>query len=227
MTFKIAPLPYAVGALAPTLSAAAVEVHYERHHKAYLAKLCKLTEGRPEAHASLVELIESAAGELFDNAAQVWNHRFYWECMTPRGGGTPTGPLAARLDAEFGSFARFRAEFTAAANAQFGSGWAWLMQDAMGRLRVESSDDADNPLQRGATPLLALDVWEHAYYLDYRNERSRYVEGFLDHLVSWEFVAANLSAAAASEGHRAAAREITTPARVASAGRDGARGEKA
>jgi Fe-Mn family superoxide dismutase len=241
MPFDIAPLPYSFGALAPTLSAEAVEIHYERHHKAYLAKLRKLTEGRPEANESLVALIQSAKGEIFNNAAQVWNHSFYWRCMTPGGGGAPTGALAARLEAGFGSFERFRADFAAAANGEFGSGWAWLVQDAMGTLRVASSDDADNPLQRGATPLLTLDVWEHAYYVDYRNERARYVEGFLARLVCWEFVAANLAAAdlarasasnqgegdvAADARYRAAATAFAKSGRVEAGAREAARGEK-
>ncbi len=196
MAFEIAPLPYRLDALAPTLSAAAVELHYEKHHKGYLAKLRKLTDGKPQASSSLEELISTATGELFNNAAQVWNHSFYWRCMRPRGGGKPSGTLLVALEAAFGSFDAFREQFADAANGEFGSGWAWLVWDASGRLRVTSSDDADNPLQRGARPLLALDVWEHAYYVDYRNERARYVEGFLDQLVSWEFVAANLAEAA-------------------------------
>ncbi|MFI5319952.1 MAG: superoxide dismutase [Myxococcota bacterium] len=242
MSFEIAPLPYPTDALAPTLSAVAVEIHYEKHHKAYLAKLRKLTEGRPEASSSLVELIQTANGEIFNNAAQLWNHSFYWQCMRPGGGGTPTGALLAALERGFGSFADFRAQFAAAANGEFGSGWAWLMLDAMGTLRVASSDDADNPLQRGSVPLLALDVWEHAYYVDYRNERGRYVEGFLNRLVSWEFVAANLDAAerarasspnqgegdaVADAAYRAAATAFAASGRVEAAAREAVRGEKA
>jgi Fe-Mn family superoxide dismutase len=196
MTFEIEPLPYPMDALAPTLSAAAVALHYEKHHKGYVAKLEALTEGRPEASSTLVELICSAKGDLFNNAAQVWNHSFYWQCMRPRGGGKPAGSLLRALEASFGSFDSFRAEFAAAAVGEFGSGWAWLVRTAMGELRVTSSDDADNPLRRGAVPLLAIDVWEHAYYVDYRNERARYVEGFLDQLANWEFVSANLATAA-------------------------------
>jgi Fe-Mn family superoxide dismutase len=217
MSFEIAPLPYATDALAPTLSAAAVELHYEKHHKGYLAKLRKLTEGTAEASSSLEELIRTARGELFNNAAQVWNHSFYWCCMRARGGGKPSGTLLAALEAAFGSFERFRKQFADAANGEFGSGWAWLVLDPLGQLRVASSDDAENPLQRGAEPLLALDVWEHAYYLDYRNERARYVEGFLDQLVNWDFVVANLNAAAKARSARpnataAAARNLAAAA---------------
>ena len=193
MSFEIAPLPYPLDALAPTLSAAAVEIHYEKHHKGYLAKLKELTAGKPEASASLVELIQTAKGDLFDNAAQLWNHSFYWKCMRPGGGGTPTGPLLAGLEAGFGSFARFRAELTAAANGEFGSGWAWLVLDEMGRLRVASSHDADNPLQRGSVPLLALDVWEHAYYVDYRNERDKYLAAVIGQRLNWDFAARNFA----------------------------------
>jgi Fe-Mn family superoxide dismutase len=195
MSFEIAPLPYALDALAPTLSAETVELHFEKHHKGYLANLRKLTEGTPQADATLVDLICTAKGALFNNAAQVWNHSFYWKCMQPRGGGRPTGALLAALEQGFGSFDVFRARLAAAANAEFGSGWAWLELNAMGELRVTSSDDAENPLQRGSTPLLAIDVWEHAYYLDHRNDRARYVEGFLSHLVSWPFVAESLAEA--------------------------------
>ncbi len=196
MSFLIEPLPYAKDALAPSLSAATIELHYEKHHKGYLEKLRKLTDGKPEASRSLEDLIQTASGELFNNAAQVWNHSFYWRCMRPRGGGQPSGALLRSLEAAFGSFGDFRKQLADAANGEFGSGWAWLVQSPTGRLRVCSSDDAENPLQVGARPLLAIDVWEHAYYLDYRNERARYVEAFLGQLANWDFVAANLDAAA-------------------------------
>ena len=237
MSFAIEPLPYATDALAPTLSAAAVELHYEKHHKGYLAKLRKLTDGKPEANASLEDLIQSARGELFNNAAQVWNHSFYWRCMRARGGGKPSGALLGSLEAAFGSFRRFREQFVDAANGEFGSGWAWLVEDAAGQLRVTNSDDAENPLQRGARPLLAIDVWEHAYYLDYKNERARYVEGFLDQLANWDFVAANLDAAAKARGaaknhgegdreadarYRAEATAFTASGRVEAAAREAA-----
>lgn len=241
MSFEIAPLPYAKDALAPILSASTLEVHYEKHHKGYLAKLRKLTDGKPEASQSLEDLIRTAHGELFNNAAQVWNHSFYWRCMRPPGGAKPAGALLRALEAAFGSFEHFRSQFADAAIGEFGSGWAWLTQDAMGKLRVSSSDDAENPLRRGALPLLTLDVWEHAYYLDYRNERARYVDGFLDQLVNWDFVSANLEAAMqqraasanqgegdreADERYRQGATAFAASGRADAAAREAARDEK-
>jgi Fe-Mn family superoxide dismutase len=193
MKFEIPPLPYAKDALEPHLSAETLELHYEKHHKGYLEKLRKAIEGKPEADRSLEELIRTASDDLFNNAAQVWNHTFYWKSLSPKGGGEPPAAVRRPIETAFGSFDRFREAFADAANGEFGSGWAWLVRDANGRLRVRSSSDAENPLQRGQTPLLTLDVWEHAYYVDYRNERARYVEAFLDHLVNWDFVAANLT----------------------------------
>ncbi|HEU4430718.1 MAG TPA: superoxide dismutase [Myxococcota bacterium] len=195
MAFEIAPLSYVKDALAPAMSAATLELHYEKHHKGYLDKLNKLTKATPQEQLSLEELIRTAKGDVFNNAAQVWNHSFFWRCMRPKGGGQPGRELLAAIEPAFGSFEQFRKRFAEAANGEFGSGWAWLTLDAGGALRVTSSDDAENPLQRGATPLLTLDVWEHAYYLDYKNERARYVEAFLDRLVCWEFAAENLRAA--------------------------------
>ncbi len=199
MKFEIPPLPYAKDALAPHVGAETVELHYEKHHKGYLDKLRKAIEGKPEADASLEDLIRTQHGDVFDNAAQVWNHTFYWMSMRPDGGGDPSAELRERLERAFGSVDAFRREFAGAANGEFGSGWAWLVQDAKGRLSVRKSSDAENPLQRGLEPLLTIDVWEHAYYLDYRNERARYVEAFVDHLINWGFVASNLSLPAAAE----------------------------
>jgi Fe-Mn family superoxide dismutase len=195
MKLLLPPLPYAKDALAPHLSARTLELHYEKHHKGYLRKLAKLVRGKPEEKLSLEQLVRHTDGAIFDNAAQVWNHDFYWRSMKPGGGGRPGNPLRELLVRGFGSVADFKAELAEAANARFGSGWAWLLLDARGRLRVESTPNAENPLQRGATPLLTLDVWEHAYYLDYQNERERYVRGFLDRLLNWDFVLANLEAA--------------------------------
>lgn len=199
MKFELPPLPYAKDALEPHLSAETVELHYEKHHKGYLEKLRKSIEGKPEAQRSLEDLIRDARGDLFNNAAQVWNHTFYWMSLRPGGGGKPGEPLLGAIESSFGSLDRFREQFAEAANGEFGSGWAWLVQDPAGRLSVRSSSDAENPLQRNLTPLLTLDVWEHAYYVDYRNERARYVEAFLDHLLNWDFVAANLARAAHGE----------------------------
>jgi len=195
MKFEIPPLPYPKNALEPYLSAETLELHYEKHHKGYLAKLRKSIEGKPEAERSLEDLIRTAEGELFNNAAQVWNHTFYWGSLRPDGGGRPKDELLHVIESSFGSFDSFRERFADAAIRQFGSGWAWLVQSPTGRLSVRSSSDAENPLQLSLTPLLTLDVWEHAYYVDYRNERARYVKAFLDHLLNWDFVASNLSLA--------------------------------
>jgi len=198
-THEMPPLPYPKNALAPHIGAETVELHYEKHHKGYLEKLTKLVRGKPEADRSLEELIRSASGEVFNNAAQVWNHNFYWLSMKPGGGGEPTDDLAREIDASFGSYRNFREQFAKAAIGEFGSGWAWLVKGAQDRLYVCNSDDAENPLQRDLMPLLTIDVWEHAYYLDYRNERKRYVEAFLDHLLNWDFAASNLTLAPAPE----------------------------
>jgi len=195
MKIHVPPLPYPKDALAPTLGPRTLELHYEKHHKGYLAKVQKMLAGKPEADGELEDLIRTADGALFDNAAQVWNHTFYWRSMRPRGGGPPEPALRDVLESAFGSFDEFRRRFAEAANGEFGSGWAWLVKDKYGRLRVQSSTDAQNPIREGFVPLLTCDVWEHAYYLDYQNERSRYVEGFLDQLVNWEFVAENLGLA--------------------------------
>jgi Fe-Mn family superoxide dismutase len=209
--FEIPPLPYPKNALAPFISAETVDLHYEKHHKGYLEKLQKLVRGKPEAEQSLEELIRSASGEVFNNAAQVWNHNFYWLSMKPEGGGPPSDELAALIDDSFGSYRDFRKQFEEAAVGEFGSGWTWVVKGAGGRLYVCSSDDAENPLQRDLVPLLTLDVWEHAYYLDYRNERKRYVEKFLEHLLNWDFVASNLTLAPAPE--KVSAREWSPTAR--------------
>jgi Fe-Mn family superoxide dismutase len=190
--FEVPPLPYAKSALAPHISARTLEFHYEKHHKGYMQKLRKIVEGKPEERSSLVDLIRSADGALFNNAAQVWNHTFYWRSMRPNGGGSPTGELRSVLERAFGSVDAFKRELAEAANGEFGSGWAWLVKDQQGKLRVQNSSDAQNPIQRGLLPLCTIDVWEHAYYLDVQNERSVYVQRFLDHLIHWDFIAENL-----------------------------------
>lgn len=191
MPFTLPELPYAKDALAPHLSAETLEFHHDKHHAAYVNNLNKLLEGKPEAELSLEEVILRSDGGVFNNAAQVYNHTFYWNCMRPGGGGRPTGALAEAITRDFGSFERFREAFAAAATTQFGSGWAWLVL-ADGKLAVTKTGNADLPLKHGQTPLLTIDVWEHAYYIDYRNARPKYIDTFLDHLVDWEFVAANL-----------------------------------
>jgi Fe-Mn family superoxide dismutase len=194
MAFTLPPLPYEKGALAPHLSAETLEFHYGKHHQTYVTNLNKLTEGKPEASMKLEQVIAAAAGGVFNNAAQVWNHTFYWNCIKPRGGGEPAGQLAAALARDFGSVAKFKEQFAAAATTQFGSGWGWLVVEG-GKLKVTSTSNADLPMKHAQTALLTIDVWEHAYYIDYRNARPRYIEVFLSSLVNWDFVAANLERA--------------------------------
>jgi len=198
--FVIPPLPYPKDALRPVISAMALDVHYEKHHKGYLQKLRELIEGTPQERSSLEELVRNSDGEVFENAAQVWNHTFFWRCMSPKGGGAPSQKLLDLVEASFGSVEKFRSDFSAAAMKRFGSGWIWLVRDEDDRLRIHSSPNADNPLREQLVPLLTLDVWEHAYYLDHRNERARYVDGFLTRLLDWDFVAHNLAAATATNG---------------------------
>lgn len=203
--FEIPPLPYPKNALEPHIGAETLDLHYEKHHKGYLAKLRKAIEGTPDAEQSLAALVRKSSGDVFNNAAQVWNHDFYWLSLKPGGGGAPSGELLEVIEGSFGSLGDFRTAFAEAANGEFGSGWAWLVKDASGALAVVHSSDAENPLQRDLVPLLTLDVWEHAYYLDYRNERARYVDAFLDHLLNWDFVANNL-ASESTPGRAAGAR---------------------
>jgi Fe-Mn family superoxide dismutase len=191
MAFTLPALPYDKGALAPHISAETLEFHYGKHHQAYVTNLNKLLEGKPEANKSLEDIITSSEGGVFNNAAQIWNHTFYWHSMKPQGGGAPTGDLAAAITRDFGSFDKFKEEFTAAATTQFGSGWAWLVLDK-GKLAVTKTGNADLPLKHGQKALLTLDVWEHAYYIDYRNARPKYIETFLGHLANWDFATENL-----------------------------------
>jgi len=191
MPFELPKLPYALDALAPTLSKETLEHHYGKHHNAYVTNLNKLLEGKPEANKPLEEIIRSSEGGVFNNAAQVWNHTFYWHCLKPGGGGNPTGDLAQAIARDFGSLDKFKEEFTNAAVTQFGSGWAWLVLDA-GIMKVTRTSNADLPLKHGQVALLTIDVWEHAYYIDYRNLRAKYVEEVLKNLTNWEFVAENL-----------------------------------
>ena len=193
MDFELAPLPYEKNALEPYISGLTVDVHYERHHRGYLEKLEELTAGTADANATLEELIRRASGEVLHNAAQVWNHTFYWNSLKPNGVSEPAG-LAAAIEQSFRSVGALRWQLAAAANGVFGSGYAWLAADSTHRLRVLESSNADNPLRDGLTPLLAIDVWEHAYYLDRRNRRSDYVAGVIDHLLNWEFAEKNLNA---------------------------------
>ncbi|MCS6900666.1 MAG: superoxide dismutase [Myxococcales bacterium] len=193
MPFTLPDLPYAKDALAPHLTPETLEFHHGKHHNAYVVNLNKLLEGKPEAEKSLEEIILSSEGSVFNNAAQIWNHTFYWNSMKPRGGGKPTGDLASAIDRDFGSYDNFRRAFTEAATTQFGSGWAWLVQGADGKLAVTKTGNADLPMKHGQKALLTIDVWEHAYYIDFRNLRPKYIETFLDHLINWDFAAANLA----------------------------------
>jgi len=190
-------LPYPEDALEPYISARTLSFHYGKHHQGYLDKLNQLITGTELADLSLDALIKATGAPdkmaIFNNAAQAWNHGFYWSSMQPKGGGKPQGKLAEQLDAAFGSFDNFKKEFTAAALGQFGSGWAWLVQEG-DKLKIMKTSNADTPMAKeGLKPLLVIDVWEHAYYLDYQNRRADYVTAFLDNLVNWEFAAGNLA----------------------------------
>jgi Fe-Mn family superoxide dismutase len=190
MVHELPALPYAKDALAPVISAETVEYHYGKHHKAYVDNLNKLIPGTPFAELSLEDIIFKAQGPVFNNAAQLWNHTFYWNCMKP-GGSSPQGELKAKLDAAFGSFEKFKEEFSAKAVGTFGSGWAWLVLSKDGKLSLESTSNAAVPSTAGLKPLLTCDVWEHAYYIDYRNARAKYVESWWS-ILNWDFVAKNL-----------------------------------
>ena len=192
MAFTLPPLPYDKSALAPHISAETLEFHYGKHHQAYVTNLNKLLEGKPEASKSLEEVILSSDGGVFNNAAQVWNHTFYWSSMKPAGGGQPTGDLADAIKRDFGSFEKFSEEFSNAGATQFGSGWAWLVVGADKKLAVTKTPNADLPMKHGQKALLTMDVWEHAYYIDFRNARPKYIETFLKHLANWDFALANL-----------------------------------
>ena len=186
---KLPELPYPRDALAPHISRETIDYHYGKHHAAYVANLNKLIPGTEFEEMSLDEIVKKAKpGPIFNNAAQVWNHAFYWNCLSPKGGGEPTGELAEAIQKAFGSVAKFKAEFTDAAVKLFGSGWAWLVRKPDGGLAIQSTSNAGNPMTAGNTPLLTCDVWEHAYYIDYRNLRPKYVEAFWK-LVNWKFVA--------------------------------------
>jgi superoxide dismutase, Fe-Mn family len=199
MAFELPPLPYPKDGLEPHMSSRTLEFHHGKHHHAYVATLNKLVKDTPFANQSLEEVIRATAKDesktaIFNNAAQAWNHDFFWNCMRPRGGGKPSGDLLKRLEQSFGGYDKFKEEFKNAGVTEFGSGWAWLVLDG-GALKVTKTPNAVNPLSQGQTALLACDVWEHAYYLDYQNRRPDFVQAFLDHLVNWEFVAKNLSRA--------------------------------
>lgn len=193
MAFELPELPYEKNALEPHISAETLEYHYGKHHKTYVDKLNGMVDGTDMANKSLEDVVKAASGGVFNNAAQVWNHTFYWNCLSPNGGGAPDGALAAKIGEAFGSFDRFKDEFTNSAIGNFGSGWTWLVQKQDGSVAIVNTDDAETPLtDDSVTPLLTVDVWEHAYYIDYRNARPKYLEAFWA-LVNWDFVAGNMS----------------------------------
>ncbi len=196
MTFTLPELPYAPNALEPHITAHTLSFHYSKHHQAYVTNLNNLVKDTPLANATLEEVIAASAKDpskagIFNNAAQVWNHTFYWHSMKPNGGGAPTGELAKKIDKDFGGLDQFKEAFKQAATTQFGSGWAWLVLDG-DTLKVTKTGNADLPMAHGQKALLTIDVWEHAYYLDFQNRRPDYISTFLDKLVNWDFAAKNL-----------------------------------
>jgi len=193
MTFELPALPYAKDALAPHISAETIEYHYGKHHQTYVTNLNNLVPGTEFEGLSLEDIVKKSSGGIFNNAAQVWNHTFYWNSLSPNGGGEPTGGLANAIERTFGSFEKFKEEFTKTAVTTFGSGWAWLVKNPNGTLELVSTSNAGCPLTAGQTPILTCDVWEHAYYIDFRNLRPKYLEAFWA-LVNWEFASANYEA---------------------------------
>jgi Fe-Mn family superoxide dismutase len=193
MAFTLPDLPYPIDALAPHLSRETLEFHHGKHHAAYVTNLNKLSNVAKYKDASVEQIMKEAGpGGLFNNAAQHFNHSFYWTSMKPKGGGQPHAKLAAAIKKAFGDFEAFKEKFTDTAVTHFGSGWAWVVLNPDGSVAIEATHDADNPVLHGKTPLITCDVWEHAYYIDYRNARAKYVDVFLSHLVNWDFAASNL-----------------------------------
>jgi len=193
MAFELPALPYEKNALAPHISEETLEYHYGKHHATYVSKLNDAVKGTDLESKSLEDIIKSEKGGLFNNAAQVWNHTFYWNCLSPNGGGEPTGAIADAINAKFGSFDKFKEEFNASAAGNFGSGWTWLVKKSDGSVDLFNTDDADTPVAHDdVEPLLTVDVWEHAYYIDYRNSRPNYLEAFWK-LVNWDFVNKNFA----------------------------------
>ncbi len=194
MAFELPALPYAKDALAPHLSAETFDYHYSKHHQAYVTNLNNLVPGTAFEGKGLEEIVKTSSGGIYNNAAQVWNHTFFWNCMTPNGGGAPTGALADAITAKWGSFDEFKKAFQTSAVGNFGSGWTWLVKKADGSVDIVNMGAAGTPLTTGDKALLCIDVWEHAYYVDYRNLRPKFVETFLASLVNWKFAEANFAA---------------------------------
>jgi superoxide dismutase, Fe-Mn family len=193
MAFELPALPYAKDALAPHISEETLEFHYGKHHQTYVTKLNGLVEGTEMASQSLEEIIMSSTGGVFNNAAQIWNHTFYWNCLSPNGGGEPTGDLATAINETFGSFAAFKEKFTDMAINNFGSSWTWLVKTAEGKLDIVNTSNAGTPMTDGHTALMTVDLWEHAYYIDFRNVRPNYMNAFWS-LINWDFASSNFAA---------------------------------
>jgi superoxide dismutase, Fe-Mn family len=193
MSYTLPALPYAKDALAPHISAETIDFHYGKHHQAYVTNLNNLVGGTEFAGLSLEDVVKKSSGPIFNNAAQVWNHTFFWNSMKPNGGGEPQGALAAAINAKWGSFATFKEAFTKSAVGNFGSGWTWLVKKADGSVDLVNTSNAATPLTGADRALLTIDVWEHAYYIDYRNARPKFVETFLNNLANWDFAAANFA----------------------------------
>jgi superoxide dismutase, Fe-Mn family len=194
MEHTLPALPYAKDALVPHLSAETLEFHYGKHHQTYVTNLNNLIKGTDFENASLEEIVKKSSAGIYNNSAQIWNHTFFWNCMKPNGGGAPTGGLATAIDSKWGSYDAFKAAFQASAVGNFGSGWTWLVKKADGSVDIVNMGAAGTPLTTGDTPLLTIDVWEHAYYIDYRNARAKFVEVFLASLVNWDFASKNYAA---------------------------------
>ena len=192
MEHQLPPLPYAMDALQPHISKETLEFHYGKHHQAYVTNLNNLIKGSEYENASLEDIIKKSSGGVFNNAAQVWNHTFYWNCMKPNGGGAPAGKLADAINAKWGSFDKFKEEFAKAGATNFGSGWTWLVKKPDGSVDIVNTSNAGTPLTGADVPLMTCDVWEHAYYIDYRNARPKYLENFWN-VVNWDFAAKNLA----------------------------------
>ena len=194
MTYTLPALPFEKDALEPYMSAETLDFHYGKHHQTYVTNFNNLVKDSPFADKTIEDVIRGASGGLYNNAAQAWNHSFFWQGLKPAGGGEPTGALLDAINQKWGDFAAFKAAFAQSAAGNFGSGWTWLIKKADGTLDILNTGAAGNPLTENATPLLCLDVWEHAYYIDYRNARPKFIDAFLEHLVNWDFAAQNFAA---------------------------------
>ena len=193
MAHELPDLPYPKNALEPTISQETLEFHHDKHHQTYVTNLNNLVPGTEFENASLDEIVMKSSGGIFNNAAQIWNHTFYWNCLSPNGGGAPSGDLGSAIAKAFGSFDDFKKAFSTSAATNFGSGWTWLVKNSDGGLEIVNTSNAGNPMTDGKTPLLTIDVWEHAYYIDFRNARPKYLEEIWK-LINWDFVAANCAA---------------------------------